>query len=166
MRSAEVARILRPPGTLNFKSDPPSRVACVALDVTAHAPAAVVGDLPDPPDRRPREERPSGPTRPLSAVPDRLGDICPPEYFRALTGLVPDRGGKVACPLADHDDSTPSCHVFQDAARGWFCHGCQRGGTIYDLAALLGGYPMPLRSADFIAVRTVLLDHLGGEVAA
>jgi len=28
-------------------------------------------------------------------------------------------------------------HVYADPQRGWYCFGCARGGSIYDLAALL-----------------------------
>ena len=165
MRSAEPARILRPPSTRNFKTDPPAAVECIHLDVTAHDPAAVVGALPDPPDSRSRHDRVSAPVRPLSAVPDQLADIPPRVYVEALTGLVPTREGKVSCPLPGHDDGTPSCQVYPDADRGWYCFGCERGGTIYDLAALLAGYRLPLRGADFIALRNVLADHLTAEAA-
>jgi len=158
MRSAEPARILRPPGTFNHKSDPPRPVECLRLDVTAHDPDAIVGHLADPPDARVRQDHVSGPTRPLSAVPDPLADIAPADYVRALTGLEPDREGKVSCPL--HEDRTPSLHAYPDADRGWYCFGCGRGGRVYDLAALLAGYPLPLRGADFTAVRDVLADHL------
>ena len=158
MRSAEPARILRPPGTFNHKAEPPAAVECIRLDVTAHAPDAIVGHLPDPPDSRGRHDRVSAPVRPLSAVPDQLADIPPRVYVEALTGLVPTREGKVSCPL--HEDRTPSLHAYEDPERGWYCFGCERGGSVYDLAALLGGFPLPLRGGDFIAVRDVLLDHL------
>jgi hypothetical protein len=36
-----------------------------------------------------------------------------------------------------HEDRTPSLHVYDDLERGWYCFGCGRGGSIYDLAALL-----------------------------
>ncbi len=163
MRSAEPARILRPPGTFNHKNTPAAPVTCLHLDVTAHDPGAIVGHLPDPPDTRGRQDRVSGTVRPLSTVPDPVADIPPPVYVEALTGLVPTRDGKVRCPL--HEDRTPSLHVYPDAERGWYCYGCSRGGTIYDLAALRGGFELPLRGQDFIAVRGVLLDHLTGAAA-
>jgi DNA primase len=34
-------------------------------------------------------------------------------------------------------DRTPSLHVYEDPQRGWYCFGCGRGGSIYDLASLL-----------------------------
>ena len=43
------------------------------------------------------------------------------------------RHGKIRCPF--HPDGTPSLHVYPTPEQGWFCFGCRRGGTIYDLAA-------------------------------
>jgi hypothetical protein len=118
----------------------------------------VAADLPDPtppPARRaPTRYRPDGP---VESIP-------PPVYVEALTGLVPDFTGKVCCPL--HEDVTPSCHVYDDPARGWFCFGCGQGGTVYELAALLAGYRLPLRGPDFLAVQSVLDSHLVTKVTA
>jgi hypothetical protein len=78
-------------------------------------------------------------------------------YVRDLTGIGVDScGGKVQCPF--HPDKTPSLHVYSSADRGWFCFGCQRGGGIFQLAALVGGYGLPLRGADFLRVESTLLD--------
>lgn len=166
MRATDAARILRPPGTFSFKRGEPVAVTLEAsLAIYANA-AAIVADLPDLPNRRAGGDRASGPARPLCGVPDLLADIPPPVYVEALTGLVPDRDGKVSCPLPDHRDGTPSMHVYEDAERGWYCYGCGRGGRVYDLAALLGGYRLPLRGDDFIAVREVLLQHFSAEAAA
>ena len=163
-RATDAARILRPPGTFNFKRGEPVAVTLEASFAIYANAAAVVADLADPPNSR--EDRASGPVRMLSAVPDRLADIAPPDYVRALTGRDVGRDGKVCCPLPGHDDSTPSMHVYDDAAAGWHCFGCGRGGTVYTLAALLGGYPLPLRGADFLAVRGVLERHFTSEAAA
>jgi hypothetical protein len=73
-------------------------------------------------------------------APDVLLDVDPPEYVELLAGVeVPARGGMIHCPLPGHEDRTPSCWVFEDAPRGWYCHGCHRGGSIYDLASELSG---------------------------
>lgn len=163
-RATDAARILRPPGTFNFKRGEPVPVTFEAgFAIYANA-AAIVADLADPPNSR--EDRASGPVRPLSAVPDRLADIAPPDYVRALTGSEVGRVGKIACPLPGHDDQTPSCHVYDDPAAGWHCFGCGRGGTVYTLAALLGGYSLPLRGEDFLRVRSVLERHFASEAAA
>ena len=161
MRATDAARILRPPGTFNFKTGEPVPVVVESINVEIFTAEDVAGRLPDPPARA--GSRTNAPTRPLRAVPDRLADICPPEYVEALTGLVPDREGKVSCPF--HEDRTPSFHAYPDADRGWFCFSCERGGRVYDLAAHLAGYRLPLRGAEFIAVRNVLLDHLLSEAA-
>lgn len=157
MACAEPARILRPPFTTNHKSDPPAVVDLEHLDVTAHDPAELVGHLPDPPTRTTAPK----PARTPYQGDDPLSAIAPAVYMEALTGQVPDTTGKVCCPLPGHDDATPSCQVYPDADRGWYCFGCGRGGRVYDLAALLAGYRLPLRGADFIAVRDVLNQHLG-----
>lgn len=164
MRATDAARILRPPGTFNFKRGEPVPVTLEATFAIYENAAAISADLADPPDTRARENRASGPIRPLSAVPDQLADIAPPVYVEALTGREVGRDGKIACPF--HEDRTPSLHAYPDAERGWYCFSCERGGRVYDLAAILGGYRLPLRGADFLAVREVLLAHLAVRAAA
>ena len=41
------------------------------------------------------------------------------------------------CPLDDHDDSTPSFHVYPEK-RNWNCFGCHKWGDIFDLARAKG----------------------------
>jgi hypothetical protein len=83
--------------------------------------------------------------------------IAPPDYVRDLAGLeVGPDGGKVGCPF--HFDRTPSLHVYPTAKRGWYCYGCERGGNIFQFAALVGGFSLPLRGADFLRVESALLD--------
>jgi hypothetical protein len=91
--------------------------SCADASVTEH-----VG-LPRPP-------RPVTTSDPLRLVP-------PPVYFERLTGLRVGRSGKLRCLF--HDDRSPSLHVYREPARGWYCFGCGRGGSIYDLAELLSG---------------------------
>ncbi len=166
MACCDAARIMRACGTLNHKHGRARPVEVERLEPGAiYTAADVVGDLPDPPDTRAGQDCASGPVRPLSAVPDQLANIAPAVYVEALTGLVPDRDGKVRCPLPGHEDGTPSLHVYPDPDRGWWCFGCERGGGVYQLAAILADYPLPLRGADFIAVRVVLLDHLTAKAA-
>lgn len=88
------------------------------------------------------------PTPRRTVQSDDLMKIDPPDYFISLTGLeVGERGGSVNCPLPGHDERTPSCHVYSSAGRGWYCFGCQRGGTIYDLAGHL--WELRTRGEDF-----------------
>lgn len=79
-----------------------------------------------------------------------LDTIPPTVYIERLTGQTPERGF-VSCPLPDHDDRTPSCKVWDDPSKGWFCYGCDRGGTIYDLAA--GFYNLPTTGDGFKEIR-------------
>ena len=92
--------------------------------------------------------------------------VPPPVYFRLLAGIaVPERGGDVRCPLPDHDEQNPSCRVYPTPEEGWVCFGCQRGGSIYDLASLLdhgpGGRRGALRGEDFKRVRREVWELLG-----
>jgi hypothetical protein len=51
-----------------------------------------------------------------------------------------------AAPRRNHADESitgsdwiPSLHVYDDPESGWYCFGCRRGGTIYDLAGGVWG---------------------------
>ena len=212
LASVDAARILRPPATRNHKHSPPTRVQLVEL-----APGRrydlheLVDGLDDPPGQleldaaAPRRVRRSEIDRLLLAIPAA-------EYVHALTGLTPDRTGKIHCPFHElsvgeatagavmparshadassrdrasadplllvpppvyferltgmrvgrsgklrclfHDDRHPSLHVYQEAGRGWYCFGCGRGGSVYDLAALLWG--RKTRGVDFVELRREL----------
>jgi hypothetical protein len=61
MASTDPARILRPPGTLNHKYDPPRPVRVVAVKVEVYSLAELVAGLADPPGRPPREAAPRSP---------------------------------------------------------------------------------------------------------
>src|SRR5215211_5979247 len=127
--SADAARILRVPGTLSHKHDPPTPVDALRLDPDRRLEAGdVVGD-------------------------DPLLAIAPDVYVRRLLGVQVPRHRKVRCPF--HEDRHASMHVYTTAERGWYCFGaCRRGGTIYDLAAPLYGYSA--RGEDFLRLRTEL----------
>lgn len=79
------------------------------------------------------------PRRDGSYVAEReaLLAIEPARYVELLTGELPV-GGKVRCVLPDHDERTGSFAVYE-GERGWWCFGCGRGGSIYDLGAALWG---------------------------
>jgi hypothetical protein len=87
---------------------------------------------------------------------DPLLLVPPPVYFERLTGLRVGHSGKVPCLF--HDDRHPSLHVYTEADRGWYCFGCRRGGSVYDLAALLWG--RTTRGEDFVEVRRELANVL------
>lgn len=152
-RATDAARILRPPGTFNHKTDPPRPVQVEGLEIEIRDVAQVVGDLPDPPlarlPARPRSERPSG-------GGDVLDTIAPTVYAEALTGEPVGRDGKIACPF--HEDRTPSLHLYPDPEHGWTCYGCGRGGTIIDFGAALWG--IEPRGAGFHELRHRLAREL------
>jgi hypothetical protein len=158
--SADGARILRVPGTLSHKHDPPTPVDALRLDPDRRLEAGdVVGGLADPP----------APARaPFTPAPaqirgeDPLLAIAPDVYVRRLLGVEVPRYRKVRCPF--HEDRHASLHVYETAERGWYCFGaCRRGGTIYDLAAPLYGYSA--RGEDFLRLRTELRRLFGLETA-
>jgi hypothetical protein len=158
--SADAARILRIPGTLSHKHDPPTKVEATRLDTDRRLDATdVTGSLPDPP--APAPARPSiVPVGPRGDDP--LLGIPPDVYVRRLLGIDVSRHRKVPCPF--HEDRHASLHVYETAERGWYCFGaCRRGGTIYDLAAPL--YGCTVRGDDFVHLRAVLSRLFGVENA-
>src|SRR4051794_6537406 len=156
--SADAARILRVPGTLSHKHDPPTVVDALRLEPGGRVNVAdVVGGLPDPPT----------PVRPTFTPAATRGDdpllaIAPDVYVRRLLGVDVPRHRKVPCPF--HEDRHASLHVYETPERGWYCFGaCRRGGTIYDLAAPLYGYTA--RGEDFLRLRAELRRLFGLEPA-
>jgi hypothetical protein len=163
LSSAEPSRILRPPLTLHHRRGRiPVRLASGPHGEPCRL-AALVGGLADPPPtraaRRAPRRQPGG---------DRLLAISPDRYVPSLTGQRVGRDRKVHCPL--HDDRTPSLHVYPDPDDGWYCFGCRRGGSIYDLAAALwlpgGSDGRRLRGPAFAWVRDRLAAQLLNRAAA
>jgi hypothetical protein len=148
---ADIARILRPPGTLNHKHAPPRPVTLLALraqhTVGLQELASLLPRDPDPPTFRAssRERRRAG----RSALDRTLLAIPAPEYVRVLAELVPDREGKVLCPF--HEDTSPSLQLYPDGGFYCFGSGCRRGGTIYDFAGHLWG--IDPRGVGFLELR-------------
>jgi hypothetical protein len=161
MRSTDAARILRLPGTANHKSDPARAVVCEHFSPDEVFTAReLVGALPDP-QRELRTAQPSTTTRrgddPLLTLPATV-------YVPALTGRPVGRDGKVTCPFhAYGQERTPSLHAYDDVARGWFCWGCDAGGSIYDFAARL--WSVEPRGRDFHELRRRLAAELLPHVA-
>jgi hypothetical protein len=156
--SADSARILRVPGTLSHKHDPPTAVDAIRLDTEGRVHLAdVVGSLPDPPAPARRAVTPM-PAQ--TRGDDPLLAIAPDVYVRRLLGAEVPRHRKVPCPF--HADRHASLHVYETAERGWYCFGaCRRGGTIYDLAAPLYGYSA--KGEDFLRLRSELRRVFGLE---
>lgn len=130
--SAEPARVLRAPGSLNFKHDPPAAAVLERFTGERFEAGELLSALPAPgPLATP------SPTPCVDEADDPLRAIEPAVYVKALTGRELGRDRKVNCPL--HRDRTPSLHVYETADDGWYCFGCRRGGSVYDLGgALLG----------------------------
>jgi hypothetical protein len=157
VRAADAARILRPPGTANWKTRPARPVTLVrcraaaridARDLVQHLPA-----LGEPASRAGHD------ARERQDESDPLLQIAPREYVERLCDSTVGRDRKVRCPF--HDDETPSLHVFDEPERGWFCFGCHRGGSIYDFAGLLWG--RRLRGAEFVRLQRDLRATFLGE---
>lgn len=147
----DAVRVLRPPGTLNFKRSPPVPVELVRQ----------IGDTVDP--RRLEHALPELPRKSVSrhardrAREDVLLHITPAEYICALLGVDIDRARKIRCPF--HEDRTPSLHVYDEPERGWHCFGCGRGGSIYDFAGHL--WKLDTRGEDFLTLRSKLRRTFG-----
>jgi hypothetical protein len=158
--SADAARILRVPSTLSHKHEPPTAVEASRLNCEERLSAYdVVGGLADPP---PPARATFTPTPAQARGDDPLLAIAPDVYVRRLLGVDVPRHRKVPCPF--HEDRHASLHVYETAARGWYCFGaCRRGGTIYDLAAALYGYGA--RGEDFLRLRGELSRLFGLEAA-
>jgi hypothetical protein len=151
------AAILRPPGTSNFKHQPAAAVIAERLWPWRRVSArALVGELDDPPARKTPQQGRRGVGH-VGSGDDVLRQVTPAVYVQALTGLTVGRDGKVSCPFHGQD-STPSLHVYEDPAAGWYCFGCRRGGSIFDLAAEVFG--LSTRGRDFIELRRRLRETL------
>lgn len=130
--STDAARVLRPPSTLNFKTDPPTSVVLDRLAGRLFYPGELLDALPadEPGERMPSQQL-------LEQPADLLRRIAPVIYVAVLTGEDVPSDRKVSCPF--HRDRTPSLHVYETPEEGWFCFGCRRGGSVYDLGAALFG---------------------------
>lgn len=154
--SVDLARLLRPPLTLNHKHAPPRPVRLLAHREGARYPLAdLLAALPGDPRPPKGEGLPARRSRPRSAVDRALRAIPAAEYVRVLQGLEPDRRGKLLCPF--HADSRPSLQLYPD--RSWYCFGCRRGGTIIDFAA--ASWRLGTRGEDFLELRHRLAAAFG-----
>lgn len=158
----DAARILRPPGSLNRKQQLAQPVELLSIDPQRRSPAAEIelateaAEPASDPLRDPTLRRVG--RRSHAFREDPLLQLAPASYVEALSGRVPNKAGKLACPF--HEDRDPSLHVYPEPARGWYCFGCGRGGSIYDFASLLWG--IPSRGEGFIELRMRLSNLLLG----
>jgi RepB DNA-primase from phage plasmid/CHC2 zinc finger len=162
----DASRILRIPGTLNFKHQPPRPVRLASYNIRAEPLALeqIVGELTPPraPTPVPAKPRSVGPmsaearsgldrTRALKLISAR-------EWARILLGVEPEADGKIACPFhAGGKERTPSLQLYTDGT--WFCYGCREGGSAIDFAAHL--WHLPPRGNSFNEIRDRLWVELG-----
>jgi len=101
----DIARILRPPTTFNYKADRRRAVTLIGYQAQArYTLDEVVAGLPQP--QAPKRATNSVPLAGRRTWEDRqLLAIPAADYVRVLGGREPNKAGKVACPL--HDDRTP-----------------------------------------------------------
>jgi hypothetical protein len=156
VRCSDRARILRPVGSVNRKRAEPVAVRLLHLAPAERVSVADL-DLVLPPEPAPSETVTRLPRRRPGVCSDSLEVIPPPVYVERLTGQRVGRSGKIRCPF--HEDRTPSLHVYDDPGRGWYCFGCGRGGSIYDLASLV--LQRGTRGPDFIQLRRELGELVG-----
>lgn len=148
LSSTGVARILRPPATLNHKTRPPRPVRLIARrPALSYSLARLTAGLPAESTTRPR--RPSAPVRGGASELERALLAIPAEdYARALAGAVPSHEGKILCPF--HAEAVPSLQLYPGGT--FYCFGCRRGGTIFDFAAHLWALvPRGLGFAEIVA---------------
>jgi len=159
LASVDIARILRPPDTLNHKHDPPREVALLAYRPRArYRLGELTRSLGEDPSPRaaaigrtdPRQVARTARDRALLAIPAA-------EYVRVLANVAPNRAGKVLCPF--HEDTEPSLHLYPDGTFYCFGSGCARGGTIFDFAAATWG--LGTRERDFLELRRRLTSTFG-----
>jgi hypothetical protein len=151
-RSADATRILRAPGTRNFKHDPPRAVVLERFQPARRFTVAEVVGTTAMGTSTPASASASAEATASVGGDDPLRRIPPGVYVPALTGQSVGRDGKVSCPF--HEDRTPSLHVYERPEQGWYCFGCGRGGSIYDLAAEL--YGLLPRGRGFLRLRGLL----------
>jgi RepB DNA-primase from phage plasmid/CHC2 zinc finger len=155
-KCADAARILRVPGTLNFKHRPPRLVELRQYSGVRYRPVEILTALPPTPTPPAPNDRRH--THSPGDTGDPLLAIEPAHYVRVLTGRQPARDGKIHCPF--HAEKTPSFHVYPSPGRGWTCFGCASpsgtplGGDIYTLASLLWG--IPASGHEFLKLRARL----------
>jgi hypothetical protein len=158
MRATDPARILRLPGTLNHKTDPPRPVRVERFAAQERFNVRdLVGDLADPPTTAATTA-----VREIKPGADVIFDLASATYIPMLLGVELRRDGKIGCPF--HDDSTPSLQTYTDPARGWVCFGCGMGGTAIDFGAHL--YGITPRGRGYWEIRRRLAGQLLGQVAA
>lgn len=159
-KCAEPARILRPPGTKNWKDDQPAAVTTAWLlepnDEPMRYPFSFVADLPDA--VKPEPKRTTTAPKRVETTDPLLG-LSALEYVPRLTGREVDGRGYVQCPFhSGGSERTPSLMPYEDPARGFHCFGCGASGDIYRFASRL--WNVSDKGADFPKLRERLTEAL------
>ena len=153
--STNRGRIMRLPGTLNYKPESKGRSAAwcrvVMCDLAKapYRPETLACGLRDPkaprPGRGARRPLPSPGAEPWAAMEAA-------EYYRAIVGVEPGADGTARCPNVAHTDEHPSAHLYRGPGAGWYCFACEAGGGAVDMVAAARGYPIghELRGAQFL----------------
>jgi hypothetical protein len=106
-----------------------------------------------------RERAASEPRRTDWRYVDRqLRDFQASEYMLRISAREIEDHQRIHCPLPDHDDHSRDFGIRQTV---WHCHGCNRGGTIYEFAAHYWERGTPLRGQDFKDVQRELAELFG-----
>lgn len=160
--STDVARILRPPTSVNHKREP-TPVSLEHLDLERrYGLSQLAAGLPvDPKRERERTAVPRRPpigARPGDDLTRTLRSIPTADYVEALTGRVPNADSKIQCPFhGNGQERTPSLHCFADGC--FQCFGCSKGGTIFDFAGALLG--RGTKGREFMQLRDELASRFG-----
>lgn len=120
----------------------------------ASVPAAWLARLMKTSSAPPRQAPGTGDVRGLAV----LREIPSAEYVHDISGQTSNRAGYVRCPSPTHEDRTPSLRVYDTAEKGWYCYGCERGGSIIDFWALTIGYVGPLRGHVYLTLEQQAVD--------
>lgn len=169
-QSTNPARVMRVP-SLNRKRYPPRWCRIVMCDLArpGYDVEQLCAGLKDPrePVRVARSPYRGGVrSAELEAIDAALNAIPPPVYFARIAGIaVPERGGEVSCPHADHPDRHPSAMVYPNPGEGWCCFSCGAGGgAIHLVSALRGGPTRGLGGAEFWDAAREALGRLSLEI--
>ena len=156
LASVDAARILRPPSSWNHKHSPPAPVELIELDPARRYDLDQLVDGLDDPPGRPSVSVTTPRRTGRTEIDTLLLAIPAAEYVHALTGISPDRTGKIHCPF--HEDRTASLQLYEDGT--WYCYGaCKAGGSIFDFASRL--WQVETKDRDFLKLRARLADELG-----
>ena len=81
--------------------------------------------------------------------------------YLSLYGFQYSIGRSGKCPLKDHKSKNPFHVGHRNGEPVWFCFACSTGGTIFDLAAELHGYPKGNEGSFYDITVRHLADTLG-----